>query len=237
MRRSATLRKDRSVFFNASPTPYDLRFELLGFPVRIHPGFWVLSLLLGRSESPRLLVAWVVAVLFSILVHELGHAFVQRAFGGRPKIVLYAFGGYAAAEGVDRAWWKNVVVSLAGPCAGFALFGVVFAIALRFGAPPNEQARKLVESLLTINLLWSVFNLAPIWPLDGGRVSREVLTRFLRPSTGIVASLWLSIACSGLLAAYLWWITRSPWNLMLCGMLGYQSYQTLSNYQRSRGAR
>lgn len=125
------------LFSDASPTPYDLRFELFGFPVRIHPGFWLISVILGMNLPPRLLPAWVAAVVVSILVHELGHAVLQRRFGGRPWIVLYTFGGYSATNTVDRVWWKNVLIALAGPFAGFALWGVVFAAVARFGSPAN----------------------------------------------------------------------------------------------------
>lgn len=221
---------------DASPTPYDLRFELFGFPVRIHPGFWIVAVILGARLDPKDIFVWVAAVLVSVLVHELGHAFLQRAYGGRPWIVLYTFGGYAATEAIERVWWKNVLVALAGPGAGFALWGVVYAAVQAFGWPVNAYASSMASFLLLINLFWGLLNLAPIWPLDGGRVARELLTRFLPASKGIVASLWLSVIAAVIVAALLFASTGSLLNLMLFGALAFQSYQALERYQQSRGA-
>ncbi len=224
------------LFGSAAPTPYDLRFMLFGFPIRIHPGFWVVAVLLGMNLPPRYVPIWVAAVLVSILVHELGHAVVQRWFGGRPQIVLYTFGGVAAAEGVDRSPWRNILVSLAGPGAGFIFFGVLYAATQFFGEPTNLNAKIAIIFLLEINFFWGVINLSPILPLDGGHVARELLMLFLKPSKGMVASLWLSIFASVVIGLFLFQITKSTWNLMLFGMLGYQSYEALVAYRRSRGA-
>ena len=76
--------------FGASETPYDLRFQLLGIPVRDpslvlagrgHAG------LAGPRTSPVVLI-WVGCVFVSILVHEYGHGLTARAFGSPPSIVL-----------------------------------------------------------------------------------------------------------------------------------------------------
>ena len=77
--------------------------------------------------------------------------------------------------------------------------------------------------------------MAPIWPLDGGHVARELLTQFLKPSTGIVLSLALSIACASVFAVLFGIQYRSMWNTMLFALLAYQSYEALSAYRASRG--
>ncbi|MBX9581317.1 MAG: hypothetical protein K2X87_13490, partial [Gemmataceae bacterium] len=105
-------------------TPYDLNFRLFGFPVRVHPLFWVVTVLFGSSAlrdfGPEYLLVWVVVVFVSILVHELGHAFAFRAFGTDAAVVLYGFGGLAVPWGGVAGRWRRVAVSLAGPAAGFA---------------------------------------------------------------------------------------------------------------------
>lgn len=223
------------MLFNAGPTPYDVRFPLFGIPVRISPVFWVVALFLGGNQRPEMAAVWVGAVLVSILVHELGHAVLQQFFGGRSEIVLYAFGGYASAVGVRESWWRQILIALAGPAAGFVLAGVVYGAVLQFGLPDAMLARVLIDDLLWINIAWGVLNLAPIWPLDGGHVARELLTRILPPAKGIVASLTLSALCGTALAAYAYYATQSLWNTALFGMLAYQSYETLQQYRASRG--
>lgn len=223
------------LFTNTTPSPYDLRFSLLGFPVRIAPAFWIVALLLGGGQPPLFAAIWVLAVLASILVHELGHAVLQRFFGGRAEIVLYAFGGMASATGVQQTWWRNILIALAGPAAGFLLAGLVYGTVRFFGPPEAIAGRALVNDLLLINVMWGLLNLAPIWPLDGGHVARELLTRFLKPSTGIIASLVLSAICAASIGAICYATTRSLWNTALFLMLAYQSYETLQHYQASRG--
>lgn len=223
------------LFATAAPTPYDLRFNIFGFPVRVHPFFWVVALLLGQTLEPRPALIWVVVVFASVLVHELGHAFAQRAFGASPSIVLYAFGGVSSAYGARDEWWSNVLTAIAGPAAGLALAGTVFGLTTAFGWPSNPLLELALEFLLLINIVWSVVNLLPVWPLDGGHVSRELLVLFLAPSTGIVASLGLSIVIATATAIGLFAMTGSMWNLFLFGFLAYQNYLALVAYRGSRG--
>ena len=78
------------------PSQGDLHFALLGFPVRIHPMVLAVGAVAGIwAEDPILVAIWVVAMVLCILLHELGHAVVMQAYGYRPSIVLYSFGGLA----------------------------------------------------------------------------------------------------------------------------------------------
>jgi Zn-dependent protease len=112
-----------------APTPADLHFRLFGIPVRVHPFFWVVTLILGlsgRGKVPPLeAVTWVGVVFVSILVHELGHAFFQRRYGGNPWITLYGFGGLASCRDCDRSPRRQIIILLAGPLAGFLLAGAI----------------------------------------------------------------------------------------------------------------
>jgi stage IV sporulation protein FB len=73
------------------PTPatrYDLRFTALGVPVRVHPLFWLVSIIFAVQLPPPLAVIWVGVVFVSIFIHELGHALTIRAFGWYPLNLL-----------------------------------------------------------------------------------------------------------------------------------------------------
>jgi len=92
------------------PTPWDLHFQVLGFPVRVHPLFWLVGLLLGFNgtgdgNAGVSLLIWFVALFSSILIHELGHALMIRRFGRPAHIVLYAMGGLAI-EGRPRGSYE-----------------------------------------------------------------------------------------------------------------------------------
>src|SRR5262245_61282247 len=118
------------------PTQADLHFRLFGIPVRIQPFFWVSSLLLGMGAGPADLPRTFVLVVFlfiSILVHERGHATMQSVFGGHPRITLYGFGGLASCNDCDRTPWRQILISLAGPFAGFLLAAFVISVLMARG--------------------------------------------------------------------------------------------------------
>jgi len=109
-------------------TEWDLRWQMFGIPVRVHPMFWLATLLMGQASlqiGAAYLVAWVACVFVSILIHELGHVLMGRVYGTNGQIVLYAFGGLAIGSNHLRNRWQRVAVSLAGPGAGF-----IFLIAI-----------------------------------------------------------------------------------------------------------
>lgn len=188
------------MFFEPSETPYDLRWRMFNVPVRVHPMFWLISAALGWSATNRgmqYLLLWVVAVFVSILVHELGHVFMGRLFGSNGHIVLYSFGGLAIGSSNLRSRWQRVAVYFAGPGAGFVLAALLwFGRSLFTG---NPLAAWLLVQMLYINVFWGLLNLLPIWPLDGGQVSREVCSQLFRWK-GLNVSLGISIAVAGLLA-------------------------------------
>ena len=116
---------------------YDLHFTLFGLPVRIHPWFWLIALLLGINSQiddmriwMLMLIAWVAALFVSILVHELGHALpLAYVYGARTWIVLHGMGGLALHQPYyskkTPGTWGTIGYTIAGPFAGFALAAVV----------------------------------------------------------------------------------------------------------------
>ena len=228
------------------PTQADLHFRLFGFPVRVHPFFWLVTLVLGMSGGPAdplVTLIWIAVVFVSILVHELGHAVVQRCYGGHPWITLYGFGGLASCDDCDRSPRAQILISLAGPFAGFFQAGFVVSILIamqrirRFEldwvpviwVPFGSQLDLALLFLLFVNIAWGLVNLLPIYPLDGGRIAREVFT-LVNPRAGIVQSLQLSAGAAILVAVYAF--TRQLYFMcILFGFLAYGSFQTLQMYR------
>jgi Zn-dependent protease len=148
-----------------------------GVPVRIDWSFWLLAVLLGvGARTGWLLVAWVAIVLVSILVHELGHAFTMRAFRLRPHVMLYAFGGVTVADAPVRSRSESIVISLAGPLSALVLLGIP-AYVLYGGAWASETYNRyvIVHDIAWVNILWSVLNLVPVLPLDGGNIAAALI--------------------------------------------------------------
>ncbi|MCA9606085.1 MAG: hypothetical protein KC619_10850 [Myxococcales bacterium] len=203
-------------------------FALFGFPVRIHPFFWVIAVMfgasgLGASWTTEALVRigiWVGVLFVSILWHELGHAFAMRRYGYSPFIVLHGMGGATAwGAGPARPSPKvRVVVSLAGPFFGFLLGGVV-ALAWWLSPPVSHWALlELFQLMVGVNLIWGACNLVPMVPWDGGHALHGALDHFtggkgLKPTAIITIVTAVAIAGLILLHAPGYW-----WPLFLCGI-------------------
>ena len=126
-----------------SETQFDLKFRLLGVPVRIHPFFWLISAAMGWQDNDLpVVLLWVFCVLVSILVHEYGHALMSMRFGCSPSIVLWGMGGLCYSQGERQTPLQRLAVVLAGPGAGFLLCGLVMLVgSLLFGITPAEHAQ------------------------------------------------------------------------------------------------
>jgi Zn-dependent protease len=245
------------LFQSPPPTRYDLRFSIAGIPIRVHPLFWLLTLLLGAAGDPVQLLIWVLVVFVSIVVHELGHAFAMRYFGQSSHIVLHFAGGLAIPDSVQwGSRWANValgpnqyiLISLAGPVAGFILAGLaIVGILLSggsvgttwlFGLIPlplnavlpfgGRILDILVTILLWVNIFWGLINLLPVFPLDGGNVARNILVQ-LDPMNGVRKSLWVSVITGGFIALLALVFLRSIYMAFLFGLLAFQSYQSLQS--------
>jgi membrane-associated protease RseP (regulator of RpoE activity) len=124
-----------------SETPFDLRFRLLGIPVRVHPLFWLVMLMIGGSAgTDRAVVVFVVCAFVSVLVHEMGHGLAARATGYEPLgIVLYAMGGYCTLDPREQSPAQRLFVLLMGPGAGFILLALVLIAArASYGVSPAD---------------------------------------------------------------------------------------------------
>lgn len=239
------------IFNEPSRTPYDLRFSVLGIPVRVHPFFWLITAILGSrgNTDPAEMILWVLTVFVSILIHELGHALTARAFGWEPWITLYGMGGLASYRPTFKSHWRQIVISLAGPGAGFLFAALIVAgIAasghhvfwtwpeslLPVGFDPyfksdgeiNAILTLLLIELLYVNIFWGLFNLLPMLPLDGGRIAESAL-QIVDPRDGLQKSLWLSIFVALGAAAFAFLRLENTLLAFFCVYLAYSSYMSL----------
>jgi membrane-associated protease RseP (regulator of RpoE activity) len=222
--------------------------------------FWVMGLILGArgatgENAGAILIMWVGVVFVSILVHEFGHALTMRYHGESPRVVLYMMGGLAIA---DSAGWglqkssrtprEQIIISAAGPIAGFLLAGLVVAtihaaggrVFFDFGnvlpdwtiSLPSGSSilvYHLVHDLLWVNIFWGLINLLPIYPLDGGQITRELFL-LQDPWRGIVRSLWLSTIAGAAVAVMGALFLGSILMALLFGSLAMSSYLALQQH-------
>ncbi|HEV3227370.1 MAG TPA: site-2 protease family protein [Acidimicrobiales bacterium] len=167
------------------PDPHP-HLTLAGIPIRVEWSFWLIAIFLGYgARDGWLLVAWVAIVLVSILVHELGHAVALRVYGQRPHVVLHAFGGLTYGSSAYRTRTQSIVVSAAGPITALVLLGVP-AYLLHDGEWARQSFERfvIVHDVMWVNIGWSIVNLLPILPLDGGNIASSI---FGRPAARIVS--------------------------------------------------
>ena len=130
----------------------------------------------GLGDGSYVAMALVAAILFfgSLLLHELGHAFVARREGMEIEgITLWLFGGVAKFKGSFPGAGAEFRIAVAGPAVSLVI-GVLFLLAASVSGLP-EAVDGVVTYLGYINLVLLVFNLLPALPLDGGRVLRSIL--------------------------------------------------------------
>lgn len=225
-----------------SETPYDLRFRLLGIPVRIHPMFWLVNALLGsglvsgeKTLDISAIGVWVVCVLVSILVHEFGHGLMARLLGYPASIVLYGMGGLCYSESERQSPGQRLAVLFCGPGAGFVLAGLVIAVS--FFAGPHSLSplgRQVLNYLFWINMIWGVVNLFPIWPLDGGQITGVFLT-LLNRRKGMSWTHVISLVTAGVLALLALTMLRDMFTTLFFGLFAVMNYQLLqTQYERAK---
>ena len=149
--------------------------ELPGrIPIFIHPFFWLLSGLIGWMNSTSFLeiLIWMGVIFVSILIHEYGHALTASLFNQKSKIQLVALGGVTSYDGPKLKIWQQFMIVFNGPLFGFFLY-LMAAFLLKFSWTSIPVF--ILQITKQANLFWTVINLLPIQPLDGGQLLRIVL--------------------------------------------------------------
>jgi len=169
-------------------------------PISIHFFFWITAALIGFLNSGTLLGTsiWIFVILVSVLIHEMGHATTALLFGLKPRIELVALGGLTYHQGDRLPFWKQFLIVLNGPVFGFLLFLAAWALLKFFGLTPGLWT-SVVQLFFWVNLIWTVLNLIPVMPLDGGQLLRIVLESIFG-AKGFRYSLIIGIVISGVIS-------------------------------------
>jgi Zn-dependent protease len=202
-------------------------FRLFGVDVFLHWWWFLVAVYeiqsrAGQYSSITWNIVEYLALFVIVLMHEFGHALACRQVGGKAdRIVLWPLGGVAYVDPPQRPGATLWSIA-AGPLVNVALFPVLLAV--------NSMARssgwaiefpdlyKLVRAVLYIDVMLLIFNILPVYPLDGGQILRSLLwfvlgrARSLMVATvlgllGVVGFIGLAIyerdAWLGIIAFYL----------------------------------
>jgi Zn-dependent protease len=163
---------------------------VLGVPVYIAPSWFLLAAILVLAISPNLVdrlgttQAYVVSASFavllglSVLLHEIGHCVVARAFDLPVRSITITFlAGFTEIMRPPQTPAREYSVAVAGPMVSLLLAAVGVALVPAFD--DGTVARGVCENIAITNGIIAAVNLLPGLPLDGGRVLRSIVWRVL----------------------------------------------------------
>lgn len=198
-------------------------------PVRIHPLFWVLAALIGwlSTTNLTLTIVWIAIIFLSVLCHEYGHALAALYFGQKSEIHLVPFGGVTKRSGERLKLSREFFIVLNGPLFGLLLYLVADTIYTYYSFPPLvAYALKVTAG---VNFFWTMVNLLPVQPLDGGQLLR-ILLQGLFGFKGVRISLLLSVILCALIALF-----AVATGFMIGGalffLLAFENYRTWKGMQ------
>jgi len=166
-----------------------------------------------------------------VLLHEFGHQLACRQVGGKTHdIILWPLGGVAYVSPPQRPGAQLWSIA-AGPLVNVALVPVLFASALfsaQLGWPETHpDVHEFLRNILLINIVLLIFNLLPIYPLDGGQILRSLLWFVVgRANSLLAASVVGFVGVAGLFLLAL--IERSVWLGIMASFILFSCWQGLN---------
>lgn len=170
----------------------DLQIKLFNFKgIPVYLKLWFFLLLFWLPP------VFVVSIFISILLHEMGHAYMAKKYGytvDNIQIGLFAGQANMNIDSITERHMINIVG--AGPWVNLVLISLsLFA----YAAFPCQ----FFNSMYIVNLFLFIFNIIPIFPLDGGRILRSALILTTKDrAKSIKISSWISLILSCLMVVY-----------------------------------
>lgn len=169
-------------------------FRLLGITVYLHWSWFLIFLVElqdrnGVYNSILWNIAETLCLFLIVLMHEFGHALACRSVGGKAEqIMLWPLGGVAFVAPPQRP--GAVLWSIfAGPLVNILLVPVTLAIF--YYAPTvglHGDPYKFIQAIFIINLSLLIFNMLPIYPLDGGQIVQSILWFFIGQAKSLMVA-------------------------------------------------
>jgi Zn-dependent protease len=148
-----------------------------GIPVRIHFTFIIVAfnrLLMEGNNLPASLI-FIVGLYTSVLLHEFGHSLAARwCDGDADQIILWPLGGLAVCRPLFNPT-AHLITGAAGPFVSLVLCGLFTVLSRVVPADGSGWLVAIMDLMAAINGGLLIFNLLPVFPMDGGRILRDTL--------------------------------------------------------------
>lgn len=179
-------------------------------PVKIHWTFgYIIFYIIYTGYTDQLGVigaVWfgifILSLFLCVILHEYGHALAARRYGVKTMdIILTPLGGIARLMKMPDKPIQELIVAIAGPAVNVIIAALIFVV-MYFGLDINPfihideelysfegNPAKFFSVLMIVNITLLIFNLLPVFPMDGGRVLRSLLAmKWSKVTATLIAS-------------------------------------------------
>lgn len=161
-------------------------FDFMGTPVYLKYWFFILFALLFMQYDFNTSLNYFASIFVAILVHELAHTAVAKKFNHYVEhVYLDLLNGAAAIDTTYSPYNQTILIVAAGPISNLILYFIGSYLGLDIFAQTN--------------MFLFIFNILPIYPMDGGRICKAICQWITKPSIGRKINGYISIVASGLL--------------------------------------
>lgn len=218
-------------------------FTLNGIRVSFQPLFLLLIAVLSFNMADLASsLIFAACAIFAILAHEFGHAIMAKRYGLGAEVILTTWGG-VTMHAPPKNDTQDIRVTAAGPAIGLVIGLSFYLLTLALGwanlGPMLAKAPYLLTFLkymMWINIVWSIFNLLPVMPMDGGKLTAIFLKRWLKPDMAAKVSAILSFSFALAILAYALF-SRSPFMIVIALFLIMGNFGTLRSVLASDKAK
>lgn len=198
--------------------------RLFGIPIYFSPWYLAFALfVLMRSGDVVDGLVWLGVLTLGVVVHELGHGLMAMRYRLGAKIVIGAFGGWCEHAPASRRQEDFHVVA-AGPLAGLGLALVSWVLFELTSTVLPPRVASVFQMSAYANIFWSLFNVMPVYSMDGGRMLHVGLGWWTSNRRADGITWWTSAVVGSLLA--MWGLTQgSLFIAFLCAYMAFQNFQ------------
>ena len=161
-------------------------FDFMGTPVYLKYWFFILFAILFMQYDFNTSLDYFLSIFVAVLVHELAHTVVAKKFNHYVEhVYLDLLNGAAAIDTTYSPYNQTILIVAAGPISNLILYFIGSYLGL--------------DVFAQINMFLFIFNILPIYPMDGGRICKAICQWLTKPSIGRKINGYISIVASGLL--------------------------------------
>lgn len=164
-------------------------FDFMGTPVYLKYWFFILLPLFMLQSDFNTALNYFLSIFGAVLIHELAHTAVAKKLNHPvDHVYLDVFNGAAAIDTTYSSYKDTILIVFAGPLSNLILYFIGYYLDLSIFS--------------MVNLFLFVFNILPIYPMDGGRICKAICQWITKPSVGRKINGYISIVSSILLFVF-----------------------------------